>query len=109
MIRTDCYLAVMKKFKEQNPNAHFEVITRKVNHILSPSWQFLQKYKEEGLSWKQYTEIFLHEMSAQGIEVKLRELKSLAEEKDVFLVCYEKDASKCHRSIVKQLIEGLDL
>lgn len=106
-IRTDCYLAVLKKFRTQFPNAHFEVITRTANHILSPSWQLLQKYKEENLSFEEYTPLFLYEMERTPCQTKLHELKQLAQDKDVFLVCYEKDDTECHRRLVKELIEGL--
>lgn len=108
MIRTDCYLAVIKTFKEKYPDAHFEVITRTANHTLSPSWQLLEKLKEENLTWDEYTKIFLHEMEIKGVYSKLKELKKMAKEKDVFLICYEKDATHCHRSLVKQLIDYLE-
>lgn len=108
MIKTDCYLAVLKKYKEKYPDAHFEIITRTANHPLSPSWQLLEKIKEENLGWDDYTKIFLHEMKTKDITLELHRLKNIAREKDVYLVCYEKDANFCHRSLVKQMIDELD-
>ena len=36
---------------------------------------------------------------------RIRELREIAKEKVIFLVCYEKDPKKCHRSIVKDVLE----
>jgi uncharacterized protein YeaO (DUF488 family) len=105
MIRTDCYLAVLKKFKEKYPNAHFEVITRVAKSPLSPSWDLLNKAKEEKWDFDKYRQALIIELGESGAAAKkLWELKLIARKKDVFLVCYEKDASKCHRSIIKELM-----
>ncbi len=105
-IKTDCYLAVLKKFKTKFPDAHFEVITRTANHVLSPSWQLLEKYKKEGLTFDTYTDIFCHEMERSECQHRMKQLEEMAREKDVYLVCYEKSDEQCHRRLVKRLIEG---
>ena len=106
MIRTDCYLAVLKKFKEKYPSAHFEVITRYANHVLSPSWELLRQAKEENWSFKRYKEALLKELLNNNAALeKIKKLKNISRRKVLFLVCYEKDASKCHRTIVKELIK----
>ena len=42
--------------------------------------------------------------SPKAIE-RIRELREIAKEKVVFLVCYEKDSKECHRSIIKDILE----
>ena len=105
-IRIDCYLAVLKKFKEQYPNAHFEIITRTAHSILSPSWELLKKSKEEEWNFEYYSNELLKEFKRiPAVWKKIEELQKIAKTKDIFLVCYEKDASKCHRSIIKTIME----
>lgn len=109
-IRIDCYLVVKKKFEKQYPNAHFEVITRTSNSILSPSWELLKKIKREKWSFQEYKIKLLEELSLNPKVIpKLEEMRKIAEKKTLFLVCYEKDPSQCHRSIIKKLIENSEV
>lgn len=108
MIRVDCYLAVLKKYREQYPNAHFEVITRTAGSILSPDWSLLTYCKDNNIPFERYRVLLIDQLKRrQGVKEKLEELKEIAKTKDLFLVCYEKDASKCHRSIIKEMMEEL--
>ena len=104
----ETYLAILKRMKQEHPDAHFEVVTRTAKSILSPSWQLLKTAKENNWSFKTYKHYFLIEMkfSPQAIQ-RLRELKKLAETKDVYLVCYEKNPKVCHRSILIEIMKGL--
>lgn len=116
-VRTDCYLAVSKKFKEKYPDAHFEYVSRsRFNSILSPSVDLLidagiykksDGTKNPKMSWQDYKSAFKKEIknNTKALE-RLKELKEMANEKTVFLVCFEKDASECHRSILKEMIDG---
>lgn len=122
-IRIDCYLAVLDKFKYKYTNSkskfyrehkhkflreglpHFEVITRTANSILSPSTQLLTRAKEEHWAFKKYKKHLLHELKhRKGVMRKLNKLLALAKRQIVFLVCFEKDPSKCHRSIIKEVL-----
>ena len=106
IINTDCYLAVLKKYKARFSEAHFEVITRTAKSCLSPSWYLLDYAKENGISFKEYEKLFIKEISENPEALKrIKELREIAKDKVVFLVCYEKNSSVCHRSIVKKIIE----
>lgn len=108
-VRVDCYFAVMKKYRKYCGDAHFEMITRaRQNHILSPSWDLLNRYKAEKWDFSKYRENFLREMNHPKCEEKIAQLREISKTKTVFLICYEKDPSQCHRSIVKELIEQGD-
>jgi len=113
-IRIDCYLAVLKRFKEKYPNAHFEVITSTAHSVLAPSKHLLIEAgifkKSDGsknpkMPFEMYKELFIEEIerSPSALE-RLERLEEINKDKDIFLVCYEKDPSKCHRSIIARLI-----
>jgi len=106
IINTDCYLAVLKKYKAKFFEAHFEVITRTAKSCLSPSKCLLNYAKKNGISFKEYQKLFIKEIS-ENPEAKKRinELREIAKDKVVFLVCFERDPEVCHRSIVKKIIE----
>lgn len=105
IINTDCYLGVLKEYKTRFFNAHFEVITRMEESCLSPSWALLNYAKEYKISFEEYKERFLRELKKRPFALeKLRNLKRIGKDRVIFLVCLEKDASKCHRSIVKDIL-----
>lgn len=103
-LRTDCYLAIMKKMKDQYPDGIFEVITRTKNHILSPSKKLLSQAKNEFWTFEKYSEHFIEEMKSTDAKAELKRLREIAKTKVLFLVCYEKNPEECHRSLVKKLI-----
>lgn len=84
------------------------VVTRRAGHILSPSWELLNDYKSEKINWKQYVERFKHEMDNDRCIVEMMKIKLMANDRQVYLICYEKSSHHCHRSILKQMIEELD-
>lgn len=73
---------------------------------LSPSQELLLKYKENN-DWNWYVEKFYEEMEqVQDMKRMLHKLRiTLESDKDVCLICYEKDHAKCHRSLIGQYFE----
>ncbi len=106
IVNTDCYLAVLTKYRKKFFDAHFEVITQTANSCLSPSKELLHYAKENEISFEDYEIFFINEIS-ENPEAKKRinEIREIAKDKVVFLVCYERDPEVCHRSIVKKIIE----
>lgn len=107
-IRIECYLAVLKKFKKRYPEAYFEVITRTSKSVLAPSKELLYKAKYvEKMDFDEYRALYLAEIFNNSDALKrIEELREIAKEKLLFLVCYEKDSSKCHRSILKDVMQN---
>ncbi len=105
-IRIECYLAILKRYKERFFEAHFEVVTRTAKSCLSPSKELLNYAKENKISFEDYEIFFIKEIS-ENPEAKKRinEIREIAKDKVVFLVCDERDPEVCHRSIVKKIIE----
>jgi len=74
---------------------------------LSPSESLLK----EGLSvdneksWKAFKRKFLAEMKMPGPKKDLDLLAALSHQTNIAIGCYCKDESRCHRSILKELLE----
>ena len=75
--------------------------------VLAPSKELLKDWKEGEIDWAEYERRFRAEVSNNPRAVaKLKEIKKLAEEKNVRLICYEKNPP-CHRFILIDLINSL--
>ena len=75
--------------------------------VLGPSLELLKDWKEGKIDWEEYTRRFRKEiLSNPKALAKLREIKKLAKEKDVRLICYEKNPP-CHRFVLMDLINSL--
>jgi uncharacterized protein YeaO (DUF488 family) len=75
--------------------------------VLGPSEELLKDIKEGKIDWAEYERRFRKEiLNNPKAMAKLKEIKKLAEEKDVRLICYEKNPP-CHRFILIDLINSL--
>lgn len=74
---------------------------------LAPSPWLLREYKEHG-DFKKFKDRFIEEKKVVTSKERDETLKilELCKKNDVYLICYEKDYTKCHRSIVAQLISN---
>lgn len=125
-IRIDCHNSQwhgnIKEIKKKYPNAHLEIIMRRKGHILSPSKKLLikigimknpngTKNKKWDLSKPEVFAKFERELMIEFFEnyemvnIALQRLRKIAKEKTLFLVCSCKYAERCHRLIVKRLLE----
>lgn len=108
MIRTDCYYAVLNKFKKEYPDAHFECVMRqKFNSVLSPTWDLLNTAKTQKWPIDDYYKALGRQIQHDPVAlVRLEFLRDLVRKgKTVFIVCFEKDALICHRTLIKEFIE----
>jgi hypothetical protein len=96
----ETYLAKMKQIAKENPDAVFIIVTRRTGHLLSPSWNLLNDYKDGRIDWAQYTERFRREMDFDLCREEMKRIWDLSHTKDVYLVCFEKDGENCHRHIL---------
>ena len=74
---------------------------------LVPSWGAVQQYKRSG-DWENFKEQYLLKLENE----ELLGLLPLLEAGGIVLVCYEKDPSVCHRSILAEWLTkkyGLDV
>lgn len=104
-VRTDCYLAILARMQAQYPHAHFEIITNTAHSPLGPSSGLLAQIKTGQITEVEYFDRLEHEIFANPAAVHLLNvLADRARHQTVFVVCYEKDARHCHRSLVQKLI-----
>lgn len=73
---------------------------------LSPSSGLLLDYKKNN-SWDDYVERFTHEMHyRKDMANMLYRLQGYLEKgNDVYLLCYEKDCTRCHRSLIGEYFQ----
>lgn len=77
---------------------------------LSPKWDLINLYKNGNVDYKYFSfeyEKYLYEHFEK--EEVLQELEQLAERMNVeyiVLLCYEKNAEKCHRSVLGKWLGG---
>ena len=75
--------------------------------VLAPSLKLLKDWKEGKIDWDEYDQRFRKEILSNPKAVaKLIEIEKLAKEKDIRLICYEKNPP-CHRFILMDLIKSL--
>jgi uncharacterized protein YeaO (DUF488 family) len=75
--------------------------------VLSPSKELFYDYKEGWINWREFENRFRKEIiSSPKAIAELKRLKELSQEKDVYLICYEKNYP-CHRFILIDLIKEL--
>lgn len=74
---------------------------------LAPTELTLSKYKDGSINWKEYKERFIDESFSNQLFIDgMNEVIELNNQGfDIFLICYEKDDSMCHRSILREILE----
>ena len=73
---------------------------------LSPSESLLKSVKpQDDDSWKAFRRRFLKEMKGPEARRCLDLLAALSHQTDFSVGCYCEDASRCHRSILRELLE----
>lgn len=102
----ETYLAMKKRTEIEHPGAVMMVITRTAGSMLSPSRKLLEEYKK-GMSWDEYTIRFKQEMDNDRCKQELQRIKKLSEDKDVYLICYEKPPKNCHRYLIMDMIKNI--
>ena len=116
---TKCYHAKFMDYFNAFPEAHFEIISLKIpastflkeqlifkknviwSPVLAPTEDLLLWMKQNKPTFRNYTLQFkLQILNDKKAIERMKELIQIAQKKQVFLICYEKDASQCHRSLI---------
>nr|MDO8114946.1 hypothetical protein [Candidatus Sigynarchaeota archaeon] len=95
-VRIDCYLAVIERFRIENPAAHFEVVTATARSSLAPDWPLLNLAKSRRISFAEYLARLEKKLRASSrAQARLKELALVVREgTTMFLVCYEKNPAE---------------
>jgi uncharacterized protein YeaO (DUF488 family) len=71
---------------------------------LGPSRELLQGFKRGEISWDTYKDRYLQEMRKEEAKREIQRLANLAQRETVTILCVCKDESKCHRTLLRDLI-----
>jgi len=71
---------------------------------LGPSRDLLHGFKRGEISWDAYKERYLQEMQEEQAKGEIRRLAILAQRETVTILCVCKDESRCHRTLLRDLI-----
>jgi uncharacterized protein YeaO (DUF488 family) len=71
----------------------------------APSRELLHAFKHEGLSWEDYVPRYLEEMRSETAQREIERLADIARTKTITLMCGCEDERRCHRSLLRELIE----
>jgi uncharacterized protein YeaO (DUF488 family) len=74
----------------------------------SPEVALLREYKNGGIDWREFSKKFKAQMRTSPESKKAVEdlVQLLGKEENVTLLCYEKEGEKCHRNILKTIVES---
>lgn len=73
---------------------------------LGTSLPLIREWKGERIDWPAFKERFLVEMESPEKKVLIVSLAERSRNETITLLCSCKDESRCHRSILRELIEG---
>jgi len=89
----------------RNPDFPLKYSLKSPAEDLAPSWDLLRKYKKNLISWEQFTEEFVSELTNRPDALKY--LRLLAMRRDtIYLLCFEK-TYPCHRFILLKILAAL--
>jgi uncharacterized protein YeaO (DUF488 family) len=71
---------------------------------VAPSRELLRAFKHEGLGWESYVPRYLEEMRSEQAQSAIEALAKTARSGTITLLCTCEDETRCHRSLLKQLI-----
>lgn len=74
---------------------------------LGPSLALLDDYRKGKLDWPSFAQRYDQEMKAKP--ELLRKVAHVAQKRDVTLLCSCREEQRCHRTLLKKLVEALGL
>jgi uncharacterized protein YeaO (DUF488 family) len=72
--------------------------------VLSPSEELLRSFKDSRIDWWTFRKRYLEEMQSPEARTEVKRLAALASTRTVTLLCVCREESRCHRSVLQDLI-----
>ncbi len=76
---------------------------------LAPSAQLLKKYKDNDVTWGQFSRAFKRELRDGSAASLIRDLHSESRGTTVTFLCYEPAGAHCHRHLLREIIANPSL
>ncbi len=102
----ETYMVNVSQVKKQYPDAEIVYVARRGGSVLAPSWDLLEAFKEERITWDEYIQRFVKEMDNPVSKAEMLRIGNLAKTKDVYLVCFERKGN-CHRYLLVDMINKM--
>ena len=67
--------------------------------------ELIKQWKTGKMAWAQFKARYKKQMQGENEKKLIAELRGYANQGPITLLCIEKDPERCHRSILKELIE----
>jgi len=80
------------------------VMRNRGNNEVAPNIFILEEYKKDIMSWDKYAELYTGSLSCSDSVEWIKQVANNAIKKNVVLVCFEKDAMHCHRTLLAKEI-----
>jgi len=71
---------------------------------LAPSEELLRSFKDGRIDWWTFRKRYLEEMRSPEARAEVRRLATLASSRAVTLLCVCREESRCHRSLLRELV-----
>lgn len=71
---------------------------------LAPSRELLQRFKSGRIDWNAFRQQYLEQMRAPEAQAEVRRLAGLASRQPIVLMCVCREESRCHRTLLQDLI-----
>ena len=78
------------------------VMRNRGNNEVAPYDFHLKAFKIGEIDWDEYRRLYLKRIFTANAVRWMKEVGELAKKQEVVLVCYEKDAEHCHRTLLAQ-------
>ncbi len=70
------------------------------------SRELIKEWKAGKITWAQFEKRYLSEMKGELPRKLIKEIAGYAREGPITLLCTDKDPNRCHRSLLKKLVEA---
>lgn len=67
--------------------------------------ELIKLWKADSISWDEFAESYIAELSTTAASEAFSELKEIVKGGSVTLLCVCKDGARCHRGILKELLD----
>ena len=71
---------------------------------LAPSSELLKKFKDSAISWDRFVQRYRSEMNKPERKYLIPLFAALSKVTDLSVGCYCEDESRCHRSVLRELL-----
>lgn len=73
--------------------------------VLYPHWDLINDWKSGRITWEDYKERYLYQLSFISKEDVIKQLYDLSQGKNIIIFCYESNDKPCHRHILAEWLD----